>query len=182
MLFLGVKAPKTILYALQKRGLQEIPPTQLYNFLQRHKKKTQGAATMNVGEFEDWCSARSTPSIDDPNAAFVVCHETSVDEGVPSMRVFVTTPRLLENATRSSILHADATYKLNTERLPVIVVGTTDRDRHFHPIGLGLTSGETADDYAFVFRGIVDGVQRTRGVQYSPEVWFLSSFLLSKLL
>lgn len=170
LLFLsGVKAPKAILLALRTEGLVEPMVRQVRNYLQRYKTTKLGPSAMNLAEFIAWCQQRSTPSPSDLDEPFVINYGSDVNEdGMASIKCFMSTPRLLELATQSSILHTDATYKLNWDRLPTIIVGTTDQDRHFHPFGVGLSSGETANDFAFMFRAMVDGVQRVFGVNYQP--------------
>lgn len=159
--------------ALRSKGLEEPTGQQLPNFLQAFKRKKLGEASMNVGEFEEWCQSHSVPPpITEPNQAFVVSFRTDINKDASSstLRVFISTPRLLGMAIKNNRLHVDATYKCNFEGLPVMLVGTTDQDRHFHPIGIGVTSGETAEDYAFIFRGIVSGLEIVHGVAYRPEI------------
>ena len=40
---------------------------------------------------------------------------------------------------KSKVIQADATYKLNWPGFPVMVVGTSDMDRKFHPGGIAIT-------------------------------------------
>lgn len=146
--------------------------TQLNNFLQYATKKSEeGEPSMTIGEIALWCKNRMTAPTQEANEPFVISHSTGTNpDGTALVRVFVSTPRLLEWATFNEVVHIDATYKLVWEGLPVIVVGTTDKDRHFHPSGLGVCSGETGQDYAFVFKALVDGIQATHGVDYQPKV------------
>lgn len=34
------------------------------------------------------------------------------------------------------------------------MVGLSDLDRHYHPLGVAITSGETTKDYEFLFRSL----------------------------
>lgn len=63
--------------------------------------------------------------------------------------VFSTRNLLMETA-KGQIIHADATYKLNWQGLPVLVFGTIDRERKFVLSGIAVCSGET-EDFQFVF-------------------------------
>jgi hypothetical protein len=40
------------------------------------------------------------------------------------------------------------------EGYPALTCGTTDKQRHFHPYGLGFAFNETEDDFAFIFDAI----------------------------
>ena len=66
--------------------------------------------------------------------------------------VFVSTKRLLHLASLSRALHADATYKLVWEGFPVLIVGVSDKNKIFHPVGMALTYGETEKDFSFMFQ------------------------------
>ena len=70
----------------------------------------------------------------------------------------MTTKRLSLIANKSSKIHADATYKLNWQGFPVLIVGTTDSDRKFHPIGLSVCIEEKQKDFEFIFKVIRDGL------------------------
>ena len=89
---------------------------------------------------------------DDLDKAFVADYKFSQNSDSDfRFGFFITTKRLLNHLPISRILHADATYKLNWNGFPVLVTGTSDSDRQFHPFGLATTYGETAGDYEFVF-------------------------------
>ena len=57
-------------------------------------------------------------------------------------RIFISTKRLLKLATKSNNIHADGTYKLIWEGMPVLIIGNSDLDRHFHPFGICICSNE----------------------------------------
>jgi hypothetical protein len=66
-------------------------------------------------------------------------------------------------------IHADATYKLLWQGFPVLIVGTTDLDRHFHSFGMAVCSNETTQDFRFVFRGLQEGVQKLNLEEINPD-------------
>lgn len=82
---------------------------------------------------------------------------------------FVTTQRLLQMASMAKNLHADATHKVTSEKLPFIVMGSTDMTRRFHLIGYTVTSNETANAYKFTFNSIRHGVAKITGQAYNPS-------------
>lgn len=57
-------------------------------------------------------------------------------------------------ATFSDKLHADATYKLIWQGFLVLICGTTDMRRHFHPFGVGVCVNERQEDFTFIFNTI----------------------------
>ncbi|CAF4227099.1 unnamed protein product [Rotaria sordida] len=57
-------------------------------------------------------------------------------------------------------LHADATYKLIWQGFPVLIVGTTDFNKAFHPFGLAVCSNEKTKDFEFIFNSIQVGMEK----------------------
>ena len=55
---------------------------------------------------------------------------------------------------------SDATYKIITEKYPVLTVGTTDKDRAFHQFGYALVVEEKGEDFEFVFKTIKNNVAK----------------------
>lgn len=110
------------------------------------------------------------PSAEDPDRAFILSFERSPSNDPKQyFCFFITTLRLLEMSANSKNLHADATYKVTTEKLPLIVVGSTDMNRTFHLIGLTITSDETAENYRFTFQSVISGIYKATGKEYVPE-------------
>lgn len=67
-------------------------------------------------------------------------------------------------------LHADATYKLIWQGFPVLVCGTTDMGRHFHPFGVGVCVNERQEDFKFIFQTIKDSARRIFNTELNFEV------------
>jgi hypothetical protein len=86
----------------------------------------------------------------------------------PDLRFFVTIKRLLQITSNAEVLCADGTYKLNWHGYPLIVVGTADRARKNHPFGIGLSTKETWDDFAFMFKAIKTGAQEVHSIDFQP--------------
>jgi hypothetical protein len=60
---------------------------------------------------------------------------------------------LIGLSRQCNIIHADAIYKLVWQGFPVLIVGTTDRDKHFHSFGLAVTTTEQINDFVcFYFK------------------------------
>jgi len=52
----------------------------------------------------------------------------------------------------------------------VLIVGTSDQDRAFHPFGLALCYSEKESDFEFMFRSIKDGVAKIFGTDYKHTI------------
>jgi len=52
------------------------------------------------------------------------------------------------------MLQCDATYKLVWQGYPVLLAGTTDRSRVFHPFALAITKSKSTEDFQFLFAAI----------------------------
>ena len=164
--------PKAILREINRSNNVSIKMATLRNMLQGIKKKACGGSiTISVGELEHWCVENSAVPEDD-NEPFVVNHKfiynddeyesESEDEAGEEVdtdteykfRYYMSTKRLLRLASNSKHICADGTYKLNWHGFPLIVLGTTDLDRHFHSFGIAVVTNETKHDYKFAFDSI----------------------------
>lgn len=81
---------------------------------------------------------------------------------------FISTLRLLNMSSKATIIHADATHKVTTEKIPLIAVGVTDASNKFHFSGLTISSHETHADYSLTFRSLKSGVRMVTGAQLQP--------------
>ncbi|OWZ11619.1 hypothetical protein PHMEG_00015330 [Phytophthora megakarya] len=118
---------------------------------------------------------------EDETAAFSLCFHQDAD-GKPIVGngsdtnpfvVGVSTKKLLRQADRDPatfILHLDATYKLTQAGYPVIVVGLSDRARHFHPLAIFIVSQQKQPQYTEVLqllqRAFVAVTNKPLRVQY----------------
>ena len=85
------------------------------------------------------------------------------------MRLFFTTRRLIKQAELSkNHICTDATYKLIWQGYPVLIVGTTDKDKKFHPYGLAVCINEETDDFAFIFESLKVAINKISGFDYKP--------------
>ncbi|CAF1531286.1 unnamed protein product, partial [Rotaria sordida] len=139
----GITKPKQIIRALQTRNFELPSYVQIKNFLVQYKKTKFGSYIVSLGELEQWCKQNINISTDE-NKYFVVSYkimyndEEDVDGN--KFRVFLSTVRLLNIASISSHIHADATYKLIWQGFPALIIGTTDLKKVFHPFGLAICS------------------------------------------
>lgn len=113
---------------------------------------------INVGDLMQWCGEHSKlPTV--PNEAFVLSHESCSIEENMSFRFTMSTPALLAKLAKRETICIDATYKLNWMEFPLIIMGTVDRAKKFHPMIYACSSHERTEDYAFVFQSVKDAIR-----------------------
>ncbi|KAK7098959.1 hypothetical protein V1264_003169 [Littorina saxatilis] len=104
--------------------------------------KEFGKHTISLGELAAWADS-PTAVPDDDDVTFVCGFECSYDQKEAFFRVCMTTKRLLKLGADAANVHADATYKLIWQGFPVLILGYSDANRMFHPLGLAVTKNET---------------------------------------
>ena len=173
--------PKAIIENLLSKGHQAPSMSQLRYYCNAYKTKKYGTSKISLGELEEWCTKfNAVPNSDDD--AFIVNYmikdedeEISDEEDVENscgsnFRIFISTKRLLRNSLLLKNLHADATYKLIWQGFPVLTVGMSDYDRHFHITGLAVCSNEKTSDFKFLFKSIKVGLQKIEQTPINPVV------------
>ncbi|CAF5175734.1 unnamed protein product, partial [Rotaria magnacalcarata] len=125
------------------------------------------------GEIEQWClkSSQSIPESDDAPffASYQIIYDDDGDINENKFRFFITIKRLLQTASISKKIHADATYKLVWQGFPVLIIGATDLDRHFHLFGMAICSNETTQDFRFIFRALQKGMKKLNLEEIDPD-------------
>ena len=168
----GVTFPKNIAAQLKSKDL-EIEISKLKNFIASHKKKTLGKSTIKLHEVLEWCQANSSIP-DDYDEVFTGKYDIFERDPIKKtqvIRVFFTTKRLLSIATiNKRHLCTDATYKLIWQGFPVLIVGTTDKDKKFHPFGTAVCTFEDENDFAFIFNSVKDLLKETLTIDYKPSI------------
>ena len=75
-------------------------------------------------------------------------HEDDIDDneetvnGENKFRFSMSKKKLVQIASISTRIHTDATYKLNWQKFPVLIIGATNSDRKLHPFGSAAYSDE----------------------------------------
>lgn len=149
----NLKLKPNLIHETVAAKYKENPPskTQVQNLVSALKSKLYGRGTINVGELRTWCSENNNiPELD--NSPFVVKYE--IGEDGQNLRFFVSSKTLLKLAIGCETINADATYKMVWQGYPVLVVGTTDKGKHFHLFGLAVCMNEKTADFVFVFKSI----------------------------
>lgn len=124
---------------------------------------------VSVGDIATFCSENSNFS-EAENDYFILNWQTANIEQKMFFRFCMCTPHLLAQFEALTTVCIDATYKLNWNGFPLILLGTVDRTKRFHPLFYGCSSNETADDYAFFFNSIKEGVKKYFGKEFDPQI------------
>jgi hypothetical protein len=134
----------------------------LYNYLARFRKKTliNGKDKFHLGDLHTWCADHeSLPPPEEPDQVFVVRfqifypdEEYEVEDDYEAatahnrgdqFRWFLSTRRLISFSSNFKIvLQTDGTYKLMWIGNSVLLLGSSDFNRVFHPVGLAVCSRE----------------------------------------
>ncbi|CAF1299183.1 unnamed protein product, partial [Rotaria magnacalcarata] len=159
--------PKAIIEVLHERGITPPSIHQLNNFLRTIKSTKLGPTSISLGEIEQWCleSSQSIPESDDAPfvASYQIIYDDDDNEHEDDDDGFYKLPRYQKK------IHADATYKLIWQGFPVLIVGTTDLDRHFHLFGMAICSNETTQDFRFIFRALQEGMKKLNLEEIDPD-------------
>lgn len=154
--------------------VDELNPTsrQLKYLLEKYNTQDTGKM-IHLGDLMEWCQNNSSyPKNGDD--AFVLAHEIVTEKKKQGFRFSITTPNLLEKLSKCETICIDATYKLNWMGFPLIILGTVDRKKRFHPLIYACASHETTEDYAFVFSSA-----KNSAASYFPENNFAPKKLIA---
>jgi hypothetical protein len=163
--------PKAILIELSKNSdIRKLPSKrQLDNYLHQLRESKYGPSQISVGELEAWLLKNSVIP-EDLHIPFVEQYELETEEEESIFRFFITSRYLMSICANSYKIHADATYKLLWQGFPVLIVGTTDMDKHFHPFGLSVCTNEKKEDFKFLFRALVATSKKLFEKKFEPNV------------
>ncbi len=167
----GIRKPKEILRVLRERPNAYIPSeNQLRNFLTSVRTSVLGRPTISYGELLSFVSEKSAiPENDDDTYVCDFKGDLDLENGESFFRLAFTTKRLIGMMIKSNCIQADATYKLNWNNFPVLIVGVTDRARRFHPTAMAVTKGETEEDFEFIFSAVAKAAKEIFDFEFSPE-------------
>jgi hypothetical protein len=137
----------------------------LYNYLNYNNQK-KPTHKLNFADLIKWCN-ENLKSVTNDDDGYLGAYQILVDDDGLSrshefnasieerqFRLFFTTKRLIRIASIAILAHTDATYKLIWQGFPVLIVGTSDAYKRFHPIGLAVCTNERAADFQFLFEAV----------------------------
>lgn len=168
---IGMK-PKAILYNLVRKGFSPPKKEKLVTFLATLRKEKFGSEKLHYGTLEQWLKDSSNEP-EDENEPFILAYGIDLNEEKvvdSKFRFFVSTKTLIRNAIDVERLHTDATYKLNWQGYPVLLIGMTDSNRKFHPFGVCVATNECAADFEFIFRALKNSVEQLYSTEIDPKV------------
>lgn len=147
----------------------EITPNakQIY-YVSERQISSEAPQMISVGDLVSWCQQNSTIPIDE-DAAYVIGFEHSNEDEARFFRFMFSTQRLLRNSVAVTTLVVDATYKLNWQGYPFLIVGTFDRAKKFQALAYACTSNEKTEDYTFFFQTLIDAVKQVHDVTITPK-------------
>ena len=122
---------------------------------------------MSLNELKTWSENRSEIPVN-YDQVFVAGFECNLNPR--KFRIFLTTKRLIQNSIHQQNCVSDATYKLIFEEYPVFTIGNIDKNKHFHPFGLGIASNEEESDFGFIFSSVKNISKQINSIDYSPSI------------
>ncbi|KAI6192878.1 SWIM-type domain-containing protein [Aphelenchoides fujianensis] len=125
---------------------------QIQNTVYRLKQKGGRRGPLTDVALEEYVSAKSTLP-EDENCAYVV-GSIPYDDQTERFMIVWSTPKLIAVQRNSDLLATDATYKLCWHACPVIMAGTIDVKRAFHPTFVAVSSNEDEEAFKAFFRTI----------------------------
>lgn len=131
-----------------------ITELQIKNFIGNKNRKEENVRDISYGDMRAFMKSRNVEPTEDDQAFIPSYQEPSDDD----FRFIISTKTLLKNSVGGEIYAADNTYKVNWNGLPVFVIGTLDRDKHFHLIAIGISTHERSDDFYYFFTALKEAV------------------------
>ncbi|CAF0764771.1 unnamed protein product [Brachionus calyciflorus] len=163
--------PKKIMRWLRdhlNEGYVEVDSIQLNNFIQNQKKKKKDFIKLDLAGLKDWVESKSNiPESEDE--LFTVSKWLITPEKI-DFKVFFTTKRLISYTRNAKFIAADATYKLTWLNYPVLLCGTTDFNKAFHPFGVMLSKHETHEEFSFMFQTIRELAQKIYSFNFDVHI------------
>jgi hypothetical protein len=171
-IFQKPKEIKRQLLSMYPKDNKEDLPTdqQLKNYLAYKRTKKGYKAKLNFSELEQWCLAND--KIPESMDEMFVKRSFRLDKKTHKVIFFVffTTKRLLSLAIKTKHICADTTFKLIQHGYPLLIVGTTDKAKVFHPFGIAMCANEKEEAYTFIFKPLYDCIYVVYNYAYQPNI------------
>jgi hypothetical protein len=159
--------PKQIIQEIRKVVPAAEEPADLSkrisNYTARWRKNHYGKSNPTIADLAAFAQENLGIPIGNLDEAYVIGFEapdSSGSDGVPKFRIVLSSQRLLHHIPPQNLtqIQADATYKLIWQGFPVLVVGSSDANKMFHPICVAICAHETEEDFKFVFRSLAAAI------------------------
>ncbi|OAF65710.1 hypothetical protein A3Q56_06535 [Intoshia linei] len=145
----GYTKSKEIGHILRARNIEVPESRKISNYLNQLKLDKYGPCNININNVITYCESRKSVSFNF-DTVYIVNYVVNEKQ----IRIFFTTKRLLITVSDEIYIQVNATYKLIWQGYSVLVAGTSDMNRRFHPVGLAVTTEEKTEDYEFLFKSI----------------------------
>lgn len=168
------KTPMPISFAL--RGMNNIPLKDqpsidvIKNTIAAYKSEKYGSDPITMEDIKKFVEEHLEVP-DEIHKAFVAgfacCSPPEKKEN--NFAFLVTTRRLVQMAANAEIIHADATHKVTTEKIPLPIIGTSDGNKQFHLLGVLVATTESSEAYKIGFESLRDAAQIVNGEPMTPK-------------
>lgn len=148
----------------------EINPTnRQIEYMLRKYRDAETPRMVKLGDLMSWCDEnKEAPS--DQNKAFVIGSDSSKVENDLRFGFVLSTLFLLNILKDKKKICIDATYKINWLGFPLMVLGTIDRAKRFHPLVYACCSHEATLDYEFIFESVKNAIKKHTHCKFEPEI------------
>lgn len=162
---------RNIDYARTKHNIftsEANPGSRQIEYMLRKYRDAETPTMINLGDMIEWLQKHQDfPK--DVNEAFVVDSETSLFGEQLEFRFVFSTSSLLQKLMFCETICIDATYKLNWLGFPLMVLGTVDRAKKFHPFAYACCSHERTLDYEFIFKCVKNAIKKHFDQDFAPK-------------
>lgn len=168
---LGNKLEGILLKLRQQPNLSQPSKAHVKHIASYHSPKVASDNFVSISQMEAFVKENSAIP-DDQDHGFVVnfeCSSPRTPDDQKFFRIFYSTKRLLSNALKSKVIHADGTHKIIVQGYPILVIGISDCDKRFHLCGIGITSSERTEDFKFLFESLQIGVINACNEDINPK-------------
>lgn len=150
---------KPILFKL-RRDCNIVQPTskQVANIIDAYRRSL-GNPQISLSDIETFFRQHNSIPENEDEGFVVSFQRSQPDDTEKWSRIFYSTKRLLYTALSAHAIHIDATYKIVIQGYPILIIGVTDFDKHFHLSGLAICTNESSADFQFMFETLMYGVQ-----------------------
>lgn len=145
------------------------PKNKQIEYMLRKFRDAETPRMVKIGDLMSWCDANKEIPADE-NKAFVIGSESSTIESNLRFGFVLSTLFLLSLLKDKKKICIDATYKLNWLGFPLMVLGTVDRAKRFHPLIYACCSHEATIDFEFIFKSIKTAIKTHFDYEFEPEI------------
>lgn len=141
---------------------------QILNVISNERKRNNLSGDVDIAAVRQWLGSQNKIP-EDECQPYISKFETSSFGENQFVRFLYTSKKLLSNIVISDLLCIDTTHKVTTTNLPLYVIGTIDRGKHFHFVAVGCCTKEQTEDFRFIFSAVKEASFQI-GIHLRPRV------------